>query len=191
MCLLIQSGGSFVQCVSAEGRVLRWAEVDARLHWGEEPLEVYHQAQLFCCEESLIKEQHWVGPFFFKRGSRVKWFPCQKVKVILLCYFEMFLICGMEEASGSCVWCKWSLTLWLYFLRGLICDSCFQCCDVSVFCSGTLKRTLPSGLKRKRSSFYSKVGQSPPTSAPTLWLCSGLCLAGKKVKPSLLQVHQI
>lgn len=58
------------------------------------------------------------------------------------------------------------------------------------FCSGTLKRKIPSGLKQLQHSFYNKGGRCPPDSARTPCLRSDLRLAGKNVSLSLLQDHQ-
>lgn len=66
----------------------------------------------------------------------------------------------------------------------------FQCFDLSAFCSGTLKREIPSGSKQQPNSFYNKGGQRPPDSAPTPCLCSDLCLPGRNVRPSPLHCHQ-
>lgn len=58
------------------------------------------------------------------------------------------------------------------------------------FCSGTLKRKIPSGLKQLQHSFYNKGGRCPPDSARMPCLRSDLRLAGKNVSLSLLQDHQ-
>lgn len=107
-----------------------------------------------------------------------RWFPCHQGEL-----FSSAALWCLSSVDGS----FWSVQGVRYYwshdwdwLRGLVYNLSFRCCDLSVFCSGTLKRTLPGGLKQQQSSFYNKAGQSLPDSAPPPCLQPDLCLAGKK-----------
>lgn len=105
-------------------------------------------------------------------------------------YCGMFFIpCVLEVASGLCVVCA----IWYYFflIRILSFTRVIHVSSVvtSLFCSGTLKRKMPNGLKWQQHSFYNKGGQCPPDSAPSPGQSSDLRLAGRIVRPTLLQAH--